>query len=96
MPASVKVFGRRDRIYGSVVTRRLRAMGIRDKPTTPASPGQNGFAEWLIGSIRRECADHIIVLGEMHLRRVLKYYGLLQLRQKASIIEEGCAGLSPG
>jgi transposase InsO family protein len=64
----------RDRIYGSVVTRRLRAMGIRDKPTAPASPWQNGFVERLIGSIRRECLDHIIVLGEMHLRRVLKSY----------------------
>jgi transposase InsO family protein len=64
----------RDRIYGSVVTRRLGAMGIRDKPTAPASPWQNGFAERLIGSIRRECVDHIIVLGEMHLRRVLKSY----------------------
>jgi hypothetical protein len=49
-------------------------MGIQDKPTSPASPWQNGFAERLIGSIRRECADHIIVLGEMHLRRVLKSY----------------------
>jgi transposase InsO family protein len=64
----------RDRIYGSVVTRRLRAMGIPDKPTAPASPWQNGFVERLIGSIRRECVDHIIVLGEMHLRRVLKSY----------------------
>jgi hypothetical protein len=45
----------RDRIYGSVVTRRLRAMGIRDKPTARASPWLNGFAERLIGSIRREC-----------------------------------------
>jgi transposase InsO family protein len=62
----------RDWIYGSVVTRRLRAMGIRDQPTAPASPWQNGFAERLIGSIRRECVDHIIVLGEAHLRRVLK------------------------
>jgi transposase InsO family protein len=49
-------------------------MGIRDKPTAPASPWQNGFAEQLIGSIRRECVDHIIALGEMHLRRVLKSY----------------------
>jgi transposase InsO family protein len=64
----------RDRIYGSVVTRRLRAMGIRDKPTAPASPWQNGFAERLIGSIRRECVDYIIVLGEAHLRRILKSY----------------------
>src|SRR5271156_6626424 len=52
----------RDQIYGAVVTRRLRAMGIRDKPITPASPWQNGFAERLIGSIRRECLDHIIAL----------------------------------
>jgi transposase InsO family protein len=64
----------RDRIYSSVVTRRLCAMGIRDKPTTPALPRQNGFAERLIGSIRRECVDHIIVLGEMHLRRILRFY----------------------
>jgi transposase InsO family protein len=63
-----------DRIYGSVVTRRLRAMGIRDKPTAPASPWQNGFAERLIGLIRRECVDHIIVLGGMHLRRILRSY----------------------
>jgi transposase InsO family protein len=64
----------RDRIYGTVVTRRLRAMGIRDKPIAPASPWQNGFAERLIGSIRRECLDHIIVFGEAHLRRILKSY----------------------
>ena len=64
----------RDRIYGAVVTRRLRAMGIRDRPITPASPWQNGFAERLIGSIRRECVDHIIVLSEAHLRGILKSY----------------------
>src|SRR6267378_100430 len=64
----------RDRIYGAVVTRRLRAMGIRDKPIAPASPWQNGFVERLIGSIRRECVDHIMVLGEAHLRRILKSY----------------------
>jgi transposase InsO family protein len=64
----------RDRIYGSVVTRRLRAMGIRDKPTAAASPWQNGFAERLIGSIQRECVDHIIVLGEAQLRRILRSY----------------------
>ena len=64
----------RDRIYGTVVTRRLRAMGVRDRPIAPASPWQKGFAERLIGSIRRECLDHIIVLGEAHLRRILKSY----------------------
>jgi transposase InsO family protein len=64
----------RDQIYGAVVTRRLRAMGIRDKPTAPASPWQNGFAERLIGSIRRECLDQIVVFGEAHLRRILRSY----------------------
>jgi hypothetical protein len=64
----------RDQVYGAAATRRLRAMGIRDKPIAPGSPWQNGFAERLIGSIRRECVDHIVVLGEMHLRRVLKSY----------------------
>jgi len=64
----------RDCIYGAVVTRRLRAMGIRDKPIAPASPWQNGFAERLIGSIRRECLDHLIVLGEPYLRRNLQAY----------------------
>jgi transposase InsO family protein len=64
----------RDRICGTVVTPRLRTMGIRDKPTALASPWQNGFAERLIGSIRRECLDHVIVLGEAHLRRILKNY----------------------
>ena len=64
----------RDRVYGAVVTRRFRAMGIRDKPIAPGSPWQNGFAERLIGSIRRECVDHFIVLGEAHLRRILRTY----------------------
>ena len=64
----------RDRIFGAIVTRRLRAMGIRDKPIAPASPWQNVFAERLIGSIRRECVDHLIVLGEAHLRRILRSY----------------------
>src|SRR5207245_1299675 len=64
----------RDCVYGAAVTHRLRTMGIRDKPIAPGSPWQNGFAERLIGSIRRECVDHVIVLGEAHLRRLLKAY----------------------
>jgi transposase InsO family protein len=64
----------RDRVYGAVVMHRLRAMGIRDKPIAPGSPWQNGFAERLIGSIRRECLDHVIALGEAHLRRILQAY----------------------
>src|SRR6266436_3179996 len=66
----------RDRIYAAVVIRRLRAMGIRDKPVAPASPWQNGFAERLIGSIRRECLDHVIAGGEAHLRRILRSYAM--------------------
>jgi len=61
----------RDAVYGTVVTRRLRAMGIRDKPISAGSPWQNCFAERLIGTIRRECVNHLMVLGEAHLRRVL-------------------------
>src|SRR4051794_2822823 len=59
---------------GEVFTRRIRAIGIRDRPTAPRSPWQNGHAERLIGSIRRECLDHVVVFGERHLRRVLGLY----------------------
>jgi transposase InsO family protein len=62
----------RDRAYGEVFIRRLRSMGIRDRPTSPRSPWQNGYAERLIGSIRRECLDHVVVFGERHLRHVLQ------------------------
>ena len=54
--------------------RRLRAMGIRDKPIAHGSPWQNGYAERLIGSIRRECTDHVVALSAEHLRRVLQSY----------------------
>jgi transposase InsO family protein len=64
----------RDRVYGVAVMHRLRAMGIRDKPIAAGSPWQNGFAERLIGSIRRGWLDHVVVLGEAHLRRVLTKY----------------------
>jgi transposase InsO family protein len=64
----------RDTSYGTAVTRRLRAMGIRDRPITARSPWQNGHIERLIGSIRRECLDHIVVLGERHLRHLLANY----------------------
>ena len=63
-----------DGAYGEVFTRRVHAMGIRDRPTAPRSPWQNGYAERVIGSIRRECLDHLIVRNQVHLRRVLQDY----------------------
>lgn len=64
----------RDRSYGFTVVQRIGAMGIRDHPIAPRSPWQNGYAERLIGSIRRECLDHVVVWGEEHLRRILSAY----------------------
>ena len=64
----------RDHAYGDVFVRRVRAMGIRDRPTAARSPWQNGYCERAIGSIRRDCLDHIIVFGEQHLRHLLRCY----------------------
>jgi transposase InsO family protein len=63
-----------DGAYGEIFTRRLRAMGIRDRPTAPRSPWQNEYAERVIGSIRRECLDHLIERSEAHLRHILDRY----------------------
>jgi hypothetical protein len=63
-----------DGAYGEVFKRRLRAMGIRDRPIAPRSPWQNGYVERVIGSIRRDCLDHVLVLSEAHLRRILAAY----------------------
>jgi transposase InsO family protein len=63
-----------DGAYGQAFTRRLRAMGIRDRPTSPRSPWQNPYAERLIGTLRRECLDHVLIFGEQHLRRILALY----------------------
>ena len=63
-----------DGTYGHSFRRSVRAMGIRDRPTMPRSPWQNGHVERLIGSIRRECLDHIVIVNAAHLRRVLQAY----------------------
>jgi hypothetical protein len=85
-----------DGVYGAAVTRRLRAMGIRDKPIAPGSPWQNGFAERLIGSIRRECVDHVVVLSKAHLRRILQEYACYYNEpENAPIVEQRCAMLTP-
>jgi len=67
---------------------RVRAMGIRDRPTAFRSPWQNGYVERLIGSIRRECIDHLIVVNAEHLRRILAKY--------ATYYNEGRTHLSLG
>jgi transposase InsO family protein len=63
-----------DGAYGTVFRWRLQAMGIGDCPTRPHSPWQNGYAERVIGTIRRECLDHIIAVNAGHLRAVLRQY----------------------
>ena len=64
----------RDRIYGPAFRRRVDGLGISEVLTAARSPWQNPYAERVIGSIRRECLDHVIVLNEQHLRRVLRTY----------------------
>jgi hypothetical protein len=63
-----------DRKFGEAYRRTVRACGIRDRPIAPHSPWQNGYLERVIGSIRRECLDHVIVWNEAHLRRLLAAY----------------------
>jgi transposase InsO family protein len=73
-PAPKHLIRDRDRAYGEPFKRRLRALGIRDRPTAPRSPRQNGHVERLIGLIRRECLDHVVVFDERHLRHILVSY----------------------
>src|SRR5947199_4903690 len=63
-----------DRAYGHAFTSRVRAMGIRDRPISPGSPWQNPYVERLIGTVRRECRDRVLVFGEAHLRQILSSY----------------------
>lgn len=63
-----------DAKYGDAVKGRITTLGINDVVTTPASPWENAYAERVIGSIRRECIDQMIVLNERHQRRALKEY----------------------
>jgi transposase InsO family protein len=63
-----------DGAYGQVFPRRVMAMGIRDRPISPRSPWQNGHVERLIGTVRRECLDRMLIFGEAHLRQILTLY----------------------
>jgi len=82
----------RDAVYGDIFIRRLRAMGIRDRPTAARSPWQNGYCERAIGSIRRECLDHVVVFGERHLRHLLgsyaSYYNRASEHPSVYVVEE--------
>jgi putative transposase len=76
-PAEVRVrylLRDRDRIYGDYFQQRVRGLGLKEVLSAPRSPWQNGYVERLIGSIRRECLDHVIVVNEQHLRRILRSY----------------------
>src|SRR2546427_9159155 len=75
----------RDSIYGDAFRKRVNGMGISEVQTAPHSPWQNPFAERLIGSIRRECLDHVVVLGERHLRRTLTRYSAYYPRARTHL-----------
>jgi Integrase core domain len=82
----------RDGAFDEVFKQRLHAMGIRDRPTAPRSPWQNAYVERLIGSIRRDCLDHLIILDERHLRRLLRdyaeYYKRASQHPSVYVVEE--------
>jgi hypothetical protein len=81
-----------DRAFGAAFKARVRAMGIRDQPTSFRSPWQNGYVERLIGSIRRECTDHLIVFNAEHLRRILTKYAAYYNEVRTHVSpREGCA-----
>jgi putative transposase len=76
----------RDRVYGEEFRQRVKGMRITEVLTASHSPWQNPFAERLIGSVRRECPDHIVVLGEPHLRRILTAYFAYYHRSRTHLL----------
>jgi transposase InsO family protein len=64
----------RDQVYGGRFSRQAKTLDIREVVIAPRSPWQNAYAERVIGSIRRECLDHVVVIGERHFRRILSTY----------------------
>ena len=86
----------RDSVYGGAFRHRLKGMGITEVLTAPRSPWQNPFAERLIGSVRRECLDHVAVLGEQHLRRVLtRYLAYYHQARTHLALDKDAPGLRP-
>src|ERR1035441_627179 len=82
-----------DRAYGQAFQRRVRATGIRDRPISPQSPWQNGIAERLIGTLRRECLDQVVIFGETHLRRILSAYAAYYNQARTHLALEKDASL---
>jgi putative transposase len=70
----VRLIRDRDKIFGAAFDRRVGSLGLTQLRIAPRSPWQNGFAERWVGTARREIVDHVIVLGEHHLRRILRQY----------------------
>ena len=75
----------RDGIYGDYFRRRVESFGIEEVLSAPRSPWQNPYVERLVGSIRRECLDHVIVLNERHLRRILTAYFVYYHRSRTHL-----------
>jgi integrase-like protein len=75
----------RDRTYSETFRRRVASMGIAEAISAPTSPWQNAYAERVIGSIRRECLDHVIVLNQAHLRRALTAYSRYYHRSRTHL-----------
>jgi transposase InsO family protein len=82
-----------DGAYGHVFKSRVRAMGIRDRPISPGSPWQNGYAKRLIGAVRRECLDRMLIFDESHLRRVLASYAAYYNRARTHLALQKDASL---
>jgi transposase InsO family protein len=83
-----------DGAYGHVFRKRLGAMGIRDRPISPRSPWQNGYVERLIGTLRRECLDQMLIFSEAHLRQILTAYAFYynQSRTHLSLYKDAPLG----
>ena len=85
-----------DKIYGHSFRQRVKGMGIDEILTAPHSPWQNPFAERLIGSVRRECLDHVLVLSERHLRRILTRYFVYYHRARTHLsLEKDAPDMRP-
>ena len=75
----------RDGVYGVEFSSRVQSVGICEVKTAPRSPWQNPYVERLIGTLRRECLDHVVVLNETHLRRLLSHYLLYYHRARTHL-----------